>query len=118
MDNLGISVKLNGKQVSRAGFDEENFVLTAMATLVHREGGSEELLFDMSGLDAATNKHLDWHNAELKLGDVISLEIVKGEFDAPYPRPSINETSDEEVREYELKRYHQLREELKGYLEE
>lgn len=117
MDNLGINVKLNGKQVTRAGFDKENFVLTAIATLVHREDSSEEIQFDVGGLDSATDTFVDWYNAKLKLGDIISLEIVQGEFDPSYPRRHTNESSDEETHEYELKRYYQLKEELKEYID-
>ncbi|TJZ63288.1 hypothetical protein FAZ15_03115 [Sphingobacterium olei] len=65
MNNLGVNVKLNGDQITKAGFDNENFVLTAMVTFVHRKDGSNAFAFDVGGLDSEANKHVDWLNVKL-----------------------------------------------------
>jgi len=114
MNNLGLRIEFNGKQVSKAGFDKENFVLTTMSTLVNRKYGDEEFRFDVSGLDSEINIDVDWFNTELKLGDIIMIEVIQGPFDQPKLRKRI--LSEEEDLKQKLNYFYQLEEELKGHL--
>lgn len=116
MKNLGINVKINGKQICRAGIDKENFVLTPMVSLVHREGGSEARVLSVGGLDSDVSEHIDWYHDHISVGDRITFEVIQGPFDAPLP-PEEKEVSEERDLQRELKRYYQLKEELKGHLE-
>ncbi|WP_164123103.1 hypothetical protein [Sphingobacterium sp. xlx-130] len=117
MNNLGINVKINGRQICKAGFDKENFVLTAITSLVHREGGSEGRTLSIGGLDSDASEHVSWYFDHISLDDKITLEVIEGSFDAPLPTEdkAISEESD---LQRELERYYQLREELKGYINE
>lgn len=116
MSNLGINVKINGKQICKAGFDKENFVLTAIASLVHREGGSEGRTLSVGGLDSDISEHVNWHSDHLSLGDRITLEVIEGPFDPPQPAKN-NVWSEEDNIQQELKRYYQLKEELKEHID-
>lgn len=115
MKNLGINVKINGKQICKAGFDNENFVLTPMVSLVHREGGSEARVLSVGGLDSDASEHLNWYHDHLSPGDRVTFEVIEGPFDTPPPTKdkAVLEESD---LQRELKRYYQLKEELKEHL--
>lgn len=119
MNNLGVNVKINGKQICKAGFDKENFVLTTIISLVHREGGSGGRTLSVGGLDSDASEHVSWHYDHISLGDRITLEVIEGPFDTPMPSRTEDETvSEESDLQRDLKRYYQLKEELKGHLEE
>lgn len=118
MKNLGINVKINGKQICKAGIDKENFVLTPMVSLVHREGGSEARVLSVGGLDSDASEHLNWYHDHLSSGDRITFEVIEGPFDTPMHRKTEGETVFEESDlQRDLKRYYQLKEELKEHLE-
>lgn len=119
MNNLGINVKINGRQICKAGFDKENFVLTTMVTLVHREGGSEGRTLSVGGLDSDASEHLNWYHDHISRGDRITFEVIEGPFDPPLTPKTEDETATEECdQQRELKRYYQLKEELKEYINE
>lgn len=113
--NIGINVIINGRQITRAGFDTENYVLTTMSTLVHRKDDSGGFIFLVSGLDSDAGIHVKWFNSELKLGDIITMEVIKGPFDKPNDKPAF---SKEEELKQKLIRFYKLEEELKEYIKE
>lgn len=118
MSNLGINIKINGSQICKAGFDNENFVLTTIISLVHREGGSEGRVLSVSGLDSEASEHVSWYSDLISPGDRIILEVIEGPFDPTLsPRAGVETVTDENDLQPELKRYHQLKEELKEHLE-
>lgn len=119
MNNLGINVKINGRQICKAGIEKENFVLTPMVSLVHREGGSEARVLSVGGLDSDASEHINWYHDHLSPGDRVTFEVIEGPFDQPLPPKTEDETANEESDlQRDLKRYYQLKEELKEHLEE
>ncbi|MDR2039711.1 MAG: hypothetical protein LBQ60_17460 [Bacteroidales bacterium] len=117
MSNYGFEVGLNGKTLTRAGLNDTYFVLTCILDSFRRKiDESEELYLSVGGLKPETEQYVDWVKRNLKLGDVVSIQVINDDFDQPV---SVKE---KEPREVELKRkieyFHQLKEELKGYLDE
>ncbi|RKE55355.1 hypothetical protein [Sphingobacterium detergens] len=116
MNNIGVKIKINDKHVTKAGFDKAHYVLHAMAVFARRQGRNE-FGFLVGGLDSDTDKSVDWLNTTLKLGDVVTLEIIKGPFDPSKPHlPPV--VSEEEQLKYELELFYRIKEELKDHIEE
>jgi len=117
MENIGINIKINGEQITRAGFNKAHYVLHAMAAFARRRGSNDEFGFHVGGLDSDAESHVDWLNTTLHLGDIVTLEIVKGPFDPLEPnQPPV--FSEEDQLKYELALFYRLEEELKDYIEE
>lgn len=110
--NLGIKIKINGKQICKAGFDVKSFVLTPMVSLVHKENSSEELALYIGGLDSEASEYVNWQNSYVALGDTITMEVIQTPFDQPIERNPVVESL-----ESRLKRYHILKEELKEHID-
>ncbi len=117
MDNIGINIKINGEQIARAGFNESHYVLHAMAAFARRRGRNDAFGFHVGGLDSDANNHVDWLKTTLNLGDIVSLEIVKGPFEPPEPhQPPV--VSEEDQLKYELELFYRLKEELKDHIKD
>lgn len=117
MHNIGINIKINGEQITKAGFNESHYVLHAMAALARRRGRNDAFGFHVGGLDSDANSHVDWLNTTLNLGDIVTLEIVKGPFAPSEPQlPPV--ISEEDQLKYELELFYRLKEELKDHIEE
>ncbi|WP_286848865.1 MULTISPECIES: hypothetical protein [Sphingobacterium] len=117
MDNIGINIRINGEQITRAGFNKAHYVLHAMAAFARRRGHNDAFGFHVGGLDSDANIHVDWLNATLNLGDIVTLEIVKGPFDPSEPHLS-RVVSEEDQLNYELELFYRLKEELKDHINE
>ncbi|WP_343558999.1 hypothetical protein [Sphingobacterium sp.] len=117
MDNIGINIKINGEQTIRTGFNKAHYVLHAMAAFARRQGSNEEFGFHVGGLDSDAVEDVDWLNTSLNLGDLVTLEIVKGPFDPSKPY-KFQIPSEEEQLKYELELFYRLKEELKDHIEE
>ena len=77
---------------------------------------NEELYFSVGGLNSDTDHYVDWVRQDLKPGDKISIQVINDKFDEPV---SIKETEPKEVIiQRKIEYYHQLKEELKEYLNE
>lgn len=72
MDNFGINIKINGEQITKAGFNKAHYVLHAMAAFARRQGRNE-IGFLVGGLDSDADKSVDWLRTTLDLGDVVTL---------------------------------------------
>lgn len=117
MDNLGINIKINGEQITKAGFNKAHYVLHAMATFARRGGSNDAFGFQIGGLDSDAESHVDWLKTTLHLGDIVTLEIVKGPFEPsePHQPPVISE---EDQLKHELALFYPLEEELKDHIKE
>ncbi|RKO69131.1 hypothetical protein D7322_23130 [Sphingobacterium puteale] len=117
MENIGINIRINGEQITRAGFNKAHYVLHAMAAFARRGGRNDAFGFRVGGLDSDVDSHVNWLNTTLNLGDIVTLEIVKGPFDASEPRqPPV--ASEEDQLKYELELFYRLKEELKDHIKE
>jgi hypothetical protein len=114
---FGFQVSINGKEICRAGFENENSIVTCILDSVRREkDSSEKLNILISGLNSDTHQHADWFRNKLEEGDKISIEIISNNFDTPI---SISKAySEKDILTQKLKSYHKLKEELKDYLTE
>ncbi|CAM3689463.1 hypothetical protein [Sphingobacterium prati] len=117
MENIGINIKINGEQITRAGFNKAHYVLHAMAAFARRRGSNDAFGFHVGGLDSDANSHVDWLKTNLNFGDIVTLEIVKGPFDPSeaHVRPAVSE---EDQLKYELELFYRLKEELKDHIKE
>lgn len=114
MENFGFRVSLNGVTIADAGFAEENYVLNSIFDAVHRPDGSTLLHLRVGGLNIDKQQHAEWLAKNLRPGDSVTIEVIKGPFDPPeFVKDSISET---EVLQNKIKLYLQLSEELKGLL--
>ncbi|QQT56116.1 hypothetical protein I6I98_12980 [Sphingobacterium multivorum] len=117
MENIGINIRINGEQITRAGFNKAHYVLHAMAAFARRRGRNDAFGFHVGGLDSDANINVDWLNTALKLGDIVTLEIVKGPFAPSEPHlPPV--VSEEDQLKYELELFYRLKEELKDHINE
>lgn len=116
-NKFGFQVLINGKKICRAGFENENAIVTCILDSVRREkDNSEELNISISGLNSDTQQHANWFSNKLQEGDKISIEIISNNFDTPI---SISKAfSEKDILSQKLKYYHKLKEELKDYLKE
>jgi hypothetical protein len=117
MENIGINIRINGEQITRAGFNKAHYVLHAMAAFARRRGSNDAFGFHVGGLDSDANSHVDWLKTTLNLGDLVTFEIVKGPFDPSesHVQPAVSE---EDQLKYELELFYRLKEELKDHIEE
>lgn len=113
----GLKISLNGDLISRAGLNKENYVVVGSTTFIHRKDGSESHQFRLGGLDSDENKHVEWYNAHVKIGNTITMEVIDNEFDEPIGRCKFEETPEERLKN-QLQHYYHLKEELKEYLKE
>lgn len=116
MNNPGINITINGKHVTRAGFDTENFVLTAVTTLVRRKDGSEEFMLKIEGLDSDNDDYVQWFEKKVVLGDIITMEIIEGPFD-PSKLKYPNISKEDKLKE-KLELFYKLQEELKEHIKD
>lgn len=112
----GFEVSLNGSKLARTGIQKEHYVISCILTAVHRKDGSSELTMTLGGLDSEAHQHVCWQDANLKVGDKITIEVIDGQFDPPLHKST--GYSEEQIRENKIKHYLQLKEELKDYLAE
>lgn len=111
----GFQIKINEKKICRAGFEKENSVVSCILSSIRRAvDDSEELAINVGGLNSDTNQYVDWFDAKLNLGDIITIEVISSDFDLPV---SVRESKPKkDIIAQKLERYHQLKEELKKYL--
>ena len=97
--NLRFQLWVNGEVKATAGLDSFG-VLSQTITCVRRDPDKvpydeidiaswvcNKIHLRLGGLDSASDEHLDWHRAELRVGDEIRIQIqAPGEFDAPVER--------------------------------
>jgi len=114
---FGFKVLLNEELICRAGFENENSVVTCILNSIRRkDDDSEELDITVGGLNSDTNQHVDWHKNNLQAGDKISIEIISDNFDTP---SSIRERmSKKDLIAQKLEYFHKLKAELKDHLKE
>lgn len=114
---LGFQIVINDKKVCRAGFENKNSVVTCILDSIRREKNElEELNISVAGLNSDTNQSVNWFDSKLSEKDEILIEIISDDFDTPSSTKSA--LSEKEIITRKLKRYHKLKEELKGYLED
>lgn len=104
-------VYLNGRKVSTAGVGELG-VLGAHVSWVRRQGkhtlannpGSveEQLVLHVGGLITSTQEHVRWLDRKLKLGDEVTIRVVK---DGRIDRPRRRERRDRSKELRSQKRY-------------
>ncbi|ERJ58038.1 hypothetical protein [Sphingobacterium paucimobilis] len=116
MNRYGLKIKINGEVVSNAGFDKDNYVLTGGTTFVKRANCCEDYYFNIGGLDSDEDEHVDWYRTVVKVGDVITMEVIDGPFDPPNHRYK-NDLTPEEIIQNKIDFYNKLKEELKGHIE-
>ncbi|MCF2496714.1 hypothetical protein [Dyadobacter chenhuakuii] len=113
--NYGFEVHINGEQLCKAGIDADRHVVTCILTSLRRVNEPDELDLTVSGLNSVTGQHPGWIDKELKEGDTITIKVITEGFEpARRIRPKLSE---EKILDNKLRYYHQLREELKEYLE-
>ncbi len=115
--SYGLKVSLNDKVVINAGIEKENYVVTGYVTFVARKDGSESYSFNVGGMDSDEDDHLGWFHTDLKLGDVIDLEVIDNSFDPPSERHK-SSTTPEERLQYKLEEYQYLKGKLKDHINE
>lgn len=114
---FGFQITINDEKICRAGFENNNSVLTCILDSVRRENDeSEELNISISGLNSDTKERASWFQNKLKEKDKISIEIISDNFDSPTSMKS--PLSEKEIITRKLKTYYRLKEELKEHLEE
>jgi len=111
----GFEVKLNGKKISRAGLDKDDYVITCHVTALKFQD-RENIDLKVSGMNSTTQTYLKWTEfVPLKKGDKISIKVITEDFDVP----SVTGTSKPgKELENKIKHYYKLKEELKDYLKE
>lgn len=114
---FGFKVLINEETICRAGFENENSILTCILDSIRRkDDDSEELNISISGLNTDTNQSVAWIDNKLKEGDKISIEIISDNFDTPYV---IREPkSEKDIIAQKLKYFNKLKAELKDHLKE
>ena len=112
---FGFNILVNGEQISRAGFEKENSVLSCILSSVRRENDdSEHLDISVSGLNSDTKEYADWFKGELHENDKITIEVISDNFDPP---TSIRKAkSEKDIIARKIKQYNKLKEELKEHL--
>ena len=114
---FGFQININDNKICRAGFENENSIVTCILDSVRRKNdNSEELNISISGLNSDTYQHSKWFDNKLQEGDKISIEIITNNFDSPIS--SSKAYSKKDILNQKLKSYYKLKEELKDYLEE
>ena len=113
----GFKVLINEELICRAGFENENSVVTCILDSIGgKNDDSEELNISICGLNSDTNQRADLYENNLQEGDKISIEIISDNFDTP---SSIREPkSEKDIIAQELKYFNKLKAELKDHLKE
>lgn len=115
MKNYGFEVEINGEIQTRAGFDNQFYVLTAIFTSLKRKlDNSEALDLKIGGLNSDTDQHMDWLSRDLVLGDEIRLRVIDSNFDKPLSVRKLD--MKQIVLENKIRHYYALKEELKDHL--
>lgn len=116
MNNKGFEIKLNDKLVCNAGIKNNHGVVTCILMAVLRKGDeNQELRLDIAGLNSDTDERNKWLTGKiLNHNDIISIRIIEDNFDAP--KAVTKRTWNTPTLEQKLKKYHQLKEELKDHL--
>jgi hypothetical protein len=88
-------VTVNGQRLCTAGIGSDG-VLTAIINWVG--GGPQrdeagDFGFHVGGLDSRTGEHVDWTTPQLKVGDLVTVEIVEAEEVDPETRRHIPDLS-------------------------
>ncbi|NRB65585.1 MAG: hypothetical protein HRU40_21635 [Saprospiraceae bacterium] len=84
MENLGVRVLVNGKEVYKAGLNDPQFILSTILNIIKKkEGDIQKIGITTGGFNITASNHVSWPNIELKEGDKISYEIITGPFDDP-----------------------------------
>ena len=113
--NHGFKITVNNKTICRAGFENENSVLTCILTSsLLKNQQRNDLDFYVNGLNSDTKQHAQWFKSNLKKGDKIELEIITDDFEPP--KTYKKQLTKEDVIQKKLKTYHKLKEELQEYL--
>lgn len=111
----GFKVTINNQTICRAGFENDNSVLTCILTSSFlKRQNRNELDFYVSGLNSDTQQRAKWFIGDLQKGDKIELEVITDNFDPP--KTLKEPLSKEEIIEEKLKKYYKLQKELKEYL--
>jgi hypothetical protein len=111
----GFKVTLNSKPICRAGFENENSVLTCILTSSFlKNQNRNELDLSVSGLNSDTKQSANWFIGNLKKGDKIELEVITEGFEVP--KTIKKPISEEEIIQKKIRQYNKLKEELKDHL--
>ena len=124
---IALRIRVNGDEMYVVG---QKDVSILHSNVVVSRGNSERRVDDYirlntSGLSHDTDKgypeHFRWKDRELKIGDVVEIEILEtDEIDAPVKRyrsdheVQENPFTDEEIREMRYNNYLELKEEFEG----
>lgn len=118
MNNKGFEIKLNDKLVCKAGLKDNHGVVNCIAgAILRKENNIQEIYFNVSGLNSDTGEHVKWLTSEsnlLKENDIITIKIIKDNFDSP--KEVSDKKSDEFLLEQKIRTYKKLKEELKDHL--
>ncbi len=114
---FGLKVTFNDEMVTKAGIEKENYVVTACTTIVHRNDGSKSCNFNVGGLDSNEDNYLDWYNTDIKLGDIIEMEVIDSSFSPPVRSHKSTRTPEEKLQN-RLEEYYYLKEKLKDHINE
>jgi len=118
MNNKGFEVKLNGNLLCKAGFNNNHSVVCCIVDAILRKNkDKQEIRLNISGLNSDTAEHVKWlpyESNNLKEGDIITIKIVKDDFDLP--KEISEQKSDAFLLEQKIKTYKKLKEELKDHL--
>lgn len=115
--SYGLKVTLNDKVVTNAGIEKENYVVTGYVTFVRRKDSSMSYIFNVGGMDSDEDDHLGWYHTDLKLGDIVEMEVINDSFDPPTERHKSTITPEEKLQ-YRIEEYQYLKEKLKDYINE
>lgn len=117
MKNIpGFKVLINDELITVAGISDVEFgsTICVLDSVRRQIDNSEHLKLTVSGMND-TKDMLTWCKEDLKLGDVIQLEVVEGSFNSPIEVRPFHKT-EAEILERKIKQYHKLKEELKDCL--
>mgnify|MGYP000406858822 CR=1 FL=1 len=116
MNNKGFEIKLNDELLCKAGIKHNHGVVTCIfMAVLRKEDKKQELRLDITGLNSDTDERNKWlKDKELNHDDIISIRIIEDGFDLPEEVTKRN--CSVPTLEQKIKKYHQLKEELKDYL--
>lgn len=108
---------LNGDELCVAGIDTEAGVLTGIVNWIKKEGSPDEQFLFVSGTDSVKKELHKWETVPLKIGDRLTITVVEGN-EVTKSNVKKNDDASPEMIERKIQYFHQLREELKDYLNE
>lgn len=112
---LGLKIQVNGRLVTNAGLDKDDYVLIGNINFVERKNGSKEFTLCVSGMDGEQNDHVYWYGTDLKEGDTITFEVIEGPFEDPKTRTK-SEIDKKTLLKNKLDNYYHLKEKLKDHI--